>query len=97
MSMSDSTASSMPISKLKGLGPQSEKTLARIGVHHADAFLAQDPFELFEQLYHLDGKANLNLLYAMIGAQQGCHWQEVKQTQRLAILLRLEEMGIETA
>lgn len=97
MTISDSKFSSVPISTLKGLGPQSEKTLARIGVNSADDFLAQDPFDLFKRLYRLDGKANLNLLYAMIGAQQGCHWQEVKQTQRLAILLRLEEMGIETA
>lgn len=85
------------VAKLKGLGPKSAETLARVGISSAQDFLLQDPFDIFARLYALDGKANLNLLYAMIGAQQNCHWQEVKQNQRLQILLRLEEMGIATA
>ena len=37
---------------------------------------------------------SLNFLYALIGAIDDVHWQEVKRTRRTEILLRLDEMGI---
>jgi DNA transformation protein len=33
-------------------------------------------------------------LYALIGAIEGRHWQEVKRERRTEILLRLDEMGL---
>ena len=36
--------------------------------------------------------ASLNLLWALEGALQDVHWQEVAQSQRLSLLVLLEEL-----
>lgn len=84
----------MSIDKLKGLGPKSQQMLATIGIMDDGSFLASDPFELYRRLKEAGTSASLNLLYGMIGAQENCHWQEVKATQRTTILLRLDDMGL---
>ncbi|MCC2616808.1 TfoX/Sxy family protein [Aestuariibacter halophilus] len=81
------------VRQLAGLGPRSEALLAMVGVHSVEAFMVADPFALYRQLAEA-GYTNLNLLYAMIGAQQGCHWQTVARQQRTQILLRLDDMGL---
>jgi len=82
------------IRDLQGLGPKSEAMLAQIGVLTIDDFMAADPFELYHRLQTSNISAGLNFLYAMIGAQQNCHWQTVAKEQKTAILLRLDEMGL---
>ncbi len=39
----------------------------------------------------------LNSIYAILGAQQDVHWQEVARTQKYEILLRLDDMGLAPA
>ena len=77
-----------------GLGQKSQAMLAEIGVTDTEPFLASDPFELYRAMAEAGVPVSLNLLYAMIGAQEQCHWQQVKRERRLDILMRLEDMGI---
>ncbi len=79
---------------LKGLGPKSQDMLNAIGIHNPEQFKQADPFELYQALKRSGQGVGLNMLYAMIGAQQNIHWAEVKNAQRLEILLRLEEMDL---
>lgn len=82
------------LEQLAGFGPKSKQMLAAVGVDSCAEFFKRDPFELYAQLKAADSKTSLNMLYAILGARDNCHWQEVKQTRRLEILLRLEEMGL---
>ena len=36
----------------------------------------------------------LNSIYAIIGAREDLHWQEVARTQKGEILMRLDDMGL---
>lgn len=84
----------MRIRDLKGLGPKSEEMLGLIGVHSVDEFMQADVFELYRQLGEVMPNRSLNALYAMIGAQENKHWQEIAKERREEILIRLDDMGI---
>ena len=81
------------IRDLEGLGPKSESLLAGVGVDTVDAFLEQDPFVLYQQL-KANSTISLNMLYALIGAQEGRAWQDVCRDRKTEILMRLDDMGL---
>ncbi|WP_430460226.1 TfoX/Sxy family DNA transformation protein [Thalassolituus sp. LLYu03] len=82
------------IRDLRGLGPKSEAMLATIGVSSVDAFLQSDPFELYQRLKKPLPGLSLNLLYAMLAAQEDLPWQQIARERRTEILLRLDDMGL---
>jgi DNA transformation protein len=79
---------------LKGFGPKSEEILAQVDMHSVDQFLNCDGFELYAALKKKVKGTGLNSIYAILGAQQDVHWQEVARTQKYEILLRLDDMGL---
>ena len=86
--------SSASIADLKGLGPKSAQALADIGVVELQQFLDSDPFELYASLKLRSPSVSLNFIYAMIGAQQNIHWQQVRREMKEEILLRLDDLGL---
>ncbi|MGF1762247.1 TfoX/Sxy family DNA transformation protein [Aliivibrio kagoshimensis] len=84
----------MRLRDLKGFGPKSEEILAIVDVHSVDDFMAIDPFELYRLLKADVKGTGLNSIYAIIGARENVHWQEVSRTRKTEILLRLEDMGL---
>lgn len=78
---------------LRGLGPRSLEHLAALGITSGAALQAQEPFALYVRLKARWPEASLNLLYALIGAQEGRDWREVARDRRTEILLRLDAMG----
>lgn len=84
----------MNVQKLRGLGPKSQAMLQSIGIETDQAFLAADVFELYSRLKQQGAPVSLNLLYAMMGAQESKHWQEIKRDQKMDILMRLDDLGI---
>ncbi|MDF3029490.1 MAG: transcriptional regulator [Moraxellaceae bacterium] len=84
----------VPLSELQGLGPKSCAWLAQIGITTADQLRARDPFEVYARLCAQVPGMSLNMLYALIGAIEDRHWQDVRREQRTTILLRLEQMGL---
>jgi DNA transformation protein len=82
---------------LKGFGPKSEEILARVDIHSVEQFLNCDGFELYAALKKTVKGTGLNSIYAILGAQQDVHWQEVARTQKYEILLRLDDMGLAPA
>ncbi|MEZ8826073.1 TfoX/Sxy family DNA transformation protein [Vibrio amylolyticus] len=84
----------MRIRDLKGFGPKSEEILAKVDVHSVDDFMAVDPFELYKRLKLNVKGTGLNSIYAIIGAREDKHWQEIAKTQKTEILLRLDDMGL---
>jgi DNA transformation protein len=79
---------------LKGLGPKSTAQLAALGITSVAQLRSSDPFEVYARLKANLPGTSLNFLYALIGAIEDRHWQEIKRERRTEILLRLEEMGI---
>lgn len=79
---------------LKGFGPKSEEILAQVGIHSVEQFMAMDAFEIYASLKKAVKGTGLNSIYAILGAQQDIHWQEVAKTQKYEILLRLDDMGL---
>ncbi len=81
------------LADLKGLGPKSEAMLSTVGIITVAQLRASDPFEVYARLKAALPGTSLNALYALIGAIEDRHWQDIKRERRTEILLRLEEMG----
>lgn len=79
---------------LKGFGPKSEDILAQVDIHSVDEFMAIDPYELYANLKEKVNGTGLNSIYAIIGARDNLHWQEVSRTRKEEILMRLDDMGL---
>lgn len=84
----------MKLRELKGFGPKSEEILAEVNINSVDEFMEIDPFELYKQLKANVKGTGLNSIYAIIGARENKHWQEVANTQKTEILLRLDDLGL---
>jgi DNA transformation protein len=79
---------------LKGFGPKSEEILASVKIHSIEDFMAIDPFELYATLKEKVKGTGLNSIYAIIGARENIHWQEVASTHKTGILMKLDDMGL---
>ena len=84
----------MQLRDLKGFGPKSEEILAAVNINSVDEFMATDPFQLYKQLKAKVKGTGLNSIYAIIGAREGLHWQEVAKTRKEEILIQLDDMGL---
>ena len=88
------TADSGDIASLPGLGKVSAQWIAEAGINSKATFLSCNPFLLYQKIKQIYPSTSLNMLYAIMGAQQNCHWQEIAQTQKMEILMRLDDMGL---
>ena len=79
---------------LKGFGPKSEEILATVGIYSVTDFMETDPFELYARLKREVKGTGLNSIYAIIGAREDIHWQQVAKTRKEEILMRLDDMGL---
>jgi len=79
------------LSKLKGLGPKSERCLNEIGIFTLDDLKAVGPVRAFIRLREEGSiKPSLNFLYAMVGATENVHWVEVAQHEKGKLLMTLD-------
>lgn len=78
------------LAALPGLGPASAALLARAGVRDATTLRARDAFVLYAELKALDARTTLNMLYALIGAQEGVDWRTIARERRTAIANELD-------
>jgi len=79
---------------LKGFGPKSEEILAIVEIYTVEDFMAVDPFDLYAKLKVSVKGTGLNSIYAIIGARENIHWQEVASTRKTGILMKLDDMGL---
>ncbi len=84
----------MQLRGLKGFGPKSEEILAKVGINTVDEFMAIDPFELYKRLKQKVKGTGLNSIYAILGARENVHWQEIARTRKEDILIQLDDMGL---
>lgn len=84
----------MRLRDLKGFGPKSEEILSKVNITSVEDFMATDPYDLYKELKMKVKGTGLNSIYAIIGAQEGLHWQEVSRTRKSEILMILDDMGL---
>lgn len=79
------------LSKLKGLGPKSEKWLNDIGINTREDLEKAGPVRAFIMLKkRCDVKPSLNFLYAMTGALENKHWANIAKSEKDRLLIELE-------
>ena len=81
----------MNIADLPNFGPKSQQMLAQAGIKTVGQLRKLGSVRAYLQVKHSNGKASLNLLWAMEGALTGQHWQVVAKQERLRLLLELED------
>jgi len=80
------------LSKLKGLGTKSEKSLNKIGIYTLDDLKKNGPVRAFIKLKtECSIKPSLNFLYAMVGAIENVHWAKVAKTEKRRLVMELED------
>ena len=68
--------------KLRNIGPKSSAWLRQVGLHTREELAEAGTVEAFMRVKRAGFKPTLNLLYAIEGALQDCHWQEVPDARR---------------
>lgn len=80
--------------QLRGIGPVSKRLLMAHGIESLEDLRRVDAFELYARIRQRKGSASLNLLYALLGAQQDRDWRDVARKDRTMILMRLDDLGL---
>ncbi len=78
------------LSRLKGLGPKSERCLNEIGIHTRRELEDAGPVQAYLRLQRAGMNPSLNFLYAMVGALQDCHWNDIARSERARLLAELD-------
>ena len=81
---------SAPPLKMRNIGPKSAAWLRQVGLKTPEALAEAGTLEAFMRVKRAGFKPSLNLLYALEGALQDCHWQEVPETRRQALVADAE-------
>lgn len=82
------------MARLRGIGPKSMHLLIDCGIESVDDLRQVDAFELYARIRERESGASLNLLYALLGAQQDRDWRDVARNDRTMILMRLDDLGL---
>ena len=76
--------------KLRNIGPKSAAWLRQVGLRSLQDLQDAGPVGAYLKVRRAGFKPSLNLLYALEGARQDCHWQEVPETRRQALVADAE-------
>lgn len=76
----------MTAPKLRNIGPKSAAWLRQVGLRSRDELVAVGAVGAFVKVKRAGFKPSLNLLYSLEGALRDCHWQELSDQQRQALV-----------
>ena len=79
------------IASLRNLGPKSEVMLRQAGISTVEELRELGAVKAYALVKRSGVNASLNLLWAMEGALSDRPWQEVAKSDRLSLLLLLEQ------
>lgn len=80
----------MSTTQLRNIGPKSAAWLRQVGLRSAEDLVAAGAVQAFIKVRRAGFKPSLNLLYALEGALQDCHWHDVPEARRQQLLAELE-------
>lgn len=73
--------------KIRNVGPKSAAWLRQVGVRTHDDLVRLGAVEAFMKVKRAGFRPSLNLLYALEGALADCHWAELPEERKSALLL----------
>ncbi|HEL2960795.1 TfoX/Sxy family protein [Stenotrophomonas geniculata] len=76
----------MSAPKLRNIGPKSAAWLRQVGLRSREDLVAIGAVGAFVKVKRAGFKPSLNLLYSLEGALLDCHWQELSEPQREALV-----------
>ena len=77
--------------KLKGIGPRCQALLNQVGIFTAEELREVGAIEAYLRIIEeTEFSAHIALLYALVGAVEDRHWQEVAQTEKVRLRAELE-------
>lgn len=76
--------------KIRNVGPRSAAWLRQVGIRNIDDLREMGCIEVYARVVKAGFKPSLNLLYAMAGAEDDCHWTALSD-ERKAVLVQVSE------
>lgn len=76
--------------KMRNIGPKSAAWLRQVGLRTEADLINAGPVDAFMRVKRAGFKPSLNMLYALEGALQDCHWQEVPEARRAELVAAVE-------
>ena len=76
--------------KIRNVGPKSAAWLRQVGVRTQDDLNRLGPVEAFMKVKRAGFRPSLNLLYALAGAIEDCHWAELPDERKKALVAAVE-------
>ncbi len=76
--------------KIRNIGPKSAAWLRQVGVRTQEDLERLGAVEAFMKVKRAGFKPSLNLLYALEGALANCHWAELPDERKAALVLAAE-------
>ena len=77
--------------KIKNIGPKSMAWLRQTGVRTQEDLESVGALAAYVRIKRAGFKPSLNLLYALEGAILDCHWQDIPEERRSALILQADE------
>ena len=76
--------------KIRNVGPKSAAWLRQVGVRTHDDLVRLGPVEAFMKVKRAGFRPSLNLLYALAGAIEDCHWADLPDERKKALVSAVE-------
>jgi len=76
--------------KIRNVGPKSAAWLRQVGVRTQDDLVRLGPVDAFMKVKRAGFRPSLNLLYALAGAIEDCHWADLPDERKSALVQAVE-------
>lgn len=76
--------------KIRNVGPKSAAWLRQVGVRTQADLERLGPVEAFMKVKRAGFRPSLNLLYALAGAIENCHWADLPEERKSALVAAAE-------
>ena len=76
--------------KIRNVGPKSAAWLRQVGVRTQEDLVRLGPVEAFMKVKRAGFRPSLNLLYALAGAIENCHWADLPNEQKASLVAAAE-------
>ncbi|MGE4071542.1 MAG: TfoX/Sxy family protein [Lysobacterales bacterium] len=76
-----------PSEKIRNVGPKSAAWLRQIGIRTEEDLRKFGAVEAYRRVKLAGFKPTLNLLYSMAGAEDDCHWTQLSEERKAALVL----------
>jgi DNA transformation protein and related proteins len=77
--------------KIRNVGPKSAAWLRQVGVKTQEDLVRLGPVDAFMKVKRAGFRPSLNLLYALAGAVDDCHWADLPDDRKSSLLLAAGE------